>query len=511
MKKILTSNGKPISFIFKIKLLVLALVFTQCKNKVVELPPTQNFSQERISTLQSFVDQMMKNYPIPGLIVSMVHQDSVYYTSSGVKNSKNELLATSTPILVGAISEPLLADAVLKLANSGRIDLDDKVVKHLPYFTMGGNAYGKITIRNLLTHTSGIDHYNLMWDMPNFSPNATEVTTRSIATQHPKWDQPGTHVLRSPYNYDILADLVSKVTHKPFEDYIRDKVFAPLEMNNTRFYKVKNSAMPFVITDWLKYTYKQNNSYPYNREHGGSGGLHTSAQDLTKWMYQLLNQSQDINKQYFEVQFNTGDKSAVGYGWDVYNDGKHDIYTKGSQYGGFTQQIILIPSKKIGVVAVCNISGDFNPTNMVRDISQWLSTDNKIDVKIPVSIMMTKELARTGKIENSFKIYHKLKETHPGKYDFRVRILEQFGVNLLHRVNDKKNAIKAFEFCADQYPLSSGVYLNLAESFILNKDVKNAKIAIKKAQELSDDTGMRESSLAYLNEKIEIIEEKQVL
>jgi CubicO group peptidase (beta-lactamase class C family) len=509
MKNMLLSGGKS-TVLF---LLVISATFIQCKNKSLELPPAQNFSQDRISTLQSFVNQMMENYPIPGLAIGIIHQDSVYYTSAGIKNSKNERLTTSTPILGGSISEPVLADAVLKLANSGAINLDDKVVKYLSYFTMGGHSYEKITIRHLLTHTSGIDHYNIMWDLPNFSPDAPEITTRSIATQQPKWDQPGTHVLRSPYNYDILADLVSKVTNRPFEDYVRDEIFSPSGMKNTRFYKVKNTAMPFGISDWLKYTYKQNNAYPYNRENGGSGGLHTSAEDISTWMYQVLHQSSTTTaqnySQFFQSQFSTGNKSAIGLGLDIRNNGSSDVFSKGSQYGGFSQQMIMIPSKNIGVAVLSNISGDFNPSTIANDIANWLSGKEKLAIKIPISLVMAKELSRTGKIENAFKLYRDFKTAKPDKYDFSVQALELFGTNLLHRVNDKKNAIKAFEFCVNQYPASSSANLHLAEAYVLNKEVNNTKEAIKRALALKDDTGTRESFLIYLNEKIEIIEEKQ--
>lgn len=515
MKKIFISKGNPIASIFKTKLLAICLVFIQCKSDIKDLPPKQDFSQHKVSTIQQFVDEVLESYPIPGLALAIVHEDSVYYAAAGIKNNKNELLTINTPIHAGAISETLLANAVLKLANSKRINLDDRVVDHLPYFTMGGDNYKKITVRNLLTHTSGIDHYNMMWDMPNFDPNAPEITTRSIATQHPKWSEPGTHVLRSPYSYDILAYLVSKVTKKPFEDYVRDEIFLPLGMNDTRFFKVKNVAMPFGITDWLKYSYKQNNIYPYNRENGGSGGLHASIKDMAIWMYEVINQ--DYNSQslkteneFFQSQFKTGDQSSVGYGWDINKNEKNNIYSKGSQYGGFSHQIIVIPSKRIGVVALSNISGDFNPSSIARDIASWLNNNKPLEVKVPISIAMTKELSRTGRIEDSFKIYHQLKESPLNKYDFSVRTLEQFGNNLLHRVNDKKNAIKAFEFCVDEYPNSSTAYLHLAEAHVLNKDVINSKKAIQKAKALSDDTGIRESFLAFLNEKIEVIEEKQL-
>jgi CubicO group peptidase (beta-lactamase class C family) len=502
--------------------LVIMMLVTGCfcwcsctSSKATKLPVA--FAAARTQQLEGLIHYIQEEFPVPGMTVAMVYNDSVYSTALGISNANKSPFTVNTPFLAGSISEPMLATAILKLATEGKIDLDEPVTTYLPYFKMGGNSYKSITIKHLLTHTSGIPHYSIMWDAPNNDANAPEVTTRSIASQLPDF-APGSRVKRSPYNYDILADVISKVTGKPFDEYLKSTVFKGLNMLSSSFVKPAQTAMPFSVSNWLSYTMKQDTLYPYNRENGGSGGFHTTAKDMAGWMYNMLNYNtgnylgifhKNVYNQILSTQYKTGKHSAIGFGWDIIEENGEKVYIKGSQYGGFSNQIILIPSKKIGVAVTSNIAGDFNPANLTRTIAMWLSGSHLIEPKIPVSMAMGKEFARTGNIQDAFKLYTVLKYNQPQKYDVNAAALSQFGTNLLHRVNDKQNALKALQFCVAQYPKSAYAYLTLAEGYVFAKDAKNTRIAIDKAKKLRDDSGLKASYLNYLLNNLEILEEKK--
>jgi CubicO group peptidase (beta-lactamase class C family) len=481
---------------------------------------TRAFSAQRIDKLNAFLDTYQKNFGTPGIAVSIVSKDSVYQTALGQADGQGAPFTISTNFLAGSISEPMLAMAALKLADEGRIDLDEPVVNYLPYFKMGGKSYTKITVRHLLTHTSGIPHYNMMWDMPNNKANAPEVTTRSIATQQPDFAVPGSKVKRSPYNYDILADLISKVTGKPFEAYVSSHIFEPLNMGASSYLRPKATAQPFHTVDWLTYRIQQDTIYPYNRENGGSGGLHTNATDMSRWMYALLENATSLPskgtiapsllKEATSVQFKTKGNKAVGFGWEIDTNNGKQILTKGSRYGGFADQVILMPDDKIGVMVSSNISDpDLDPTALARLIAAWLNGKPLITPKVPVSMAMNQALARTGSINKAFNVFIEAKNSPATQYDISAAILSQFGMNLLHRVHDKQKALQAFQFCVQQYPRSAYAQMNLAEGYIFAKDAANTRKAIDAARSLPDDSGLKASYLAYLKENLEILEEKK--
>lgn len=509
------ANGR--NFLIKSTLVANCFCWYSCTPSATPKAPVP-FAAARTQKLENLIHNIREGFPVPGMAVAMVCNDSVYYTASGISNSNNAAFTVNTPFLAGSVSEPMLATAVLKLADEGKVDLDEPVISYLPYFKMGGNSYKSITIKHLLTHTSGIQHYNIMWDTPSYDANAPEVTTRSIASQLPDFTNPGSRVKRSPYNYDILADVISKVTGRPFEEYLRSTVFKGLNMPYSSFMKPAKTAMPFSVNNWLSYTVKQDTLYPYNRENGGSGGFHTTAKDLAGWLFKILNHGvanqpkfvdDDVYNKMLSTQFKTGKTSAIGFGWEIVENEGQKIYIKASLYGGFSNQVILIPGKKIGVAVTSNIAGDFNPANLTRNIALWLNGKHLAEPKIPVSIAMSKELARTGNIQEAFKLYTVLKQSQSQKYDVSAAALSQFGTNLLHRVNDKPKALQALQFCVRQYPASAHARLTLAEGYVFAKDAKNTRLAINQAKMLPDDSGLKASYINYLLNNLEILEEKK--
>ncbi|WP_041537019.1 serine hydrolase domain-containing protein [Pseudopedobacter saltans] len=489
-------------------LFLLYLSLSGCQNKSRE---PINFSSSRIHTLDSFANAIKELYNIPGLAFAIVHKDSVYSNTIGIKNNNGERLTINTPISMGHLSEPMLAFSVLKLAEFRKIDIKDKVIEYLPYFKMGGNGYEDITIKHLMTHTSGIDNYSLFYDTPSFEQNAPETTTRSIASQLPKWNLPEIQILRSPYNYDILADVISKVMGEPFENYIKKSVFTTLKMDSSYFYKTKKVARPFSTTDFLDYSYKQKDIYPYNRENGGSIGLHASVKDLSTWIHHILNQDNNtrlFGENFLKAQFLSTPTSGIGFGWDVYKDAKGiEVFTKSSEFGGFSSQLVLIPSKKIGTIIITNINSNFDPAKFSGLLASWLNNQTDLKAKAPIYITLGKKLKETGSMDSVFTCFQNLK-TKPEFYDFSEKAALQFGSNLLHQAKLVPQAIEFFTFCTKEYPTSSKTYLNLAEAYLFNKDIEKCRVNIAKANTLPDKSGDRLAFVKYLNERIEVIEEK---
>lgn len=493
---------------------------TSCKKQIPAKQPI-GFNTERVTELNNYLKAYAANLDIPGLAVAIVSKDSVYQTALGKSDDKGAPFTTKTKFLTGSISEPLLALSILQLADEGKISLDEPVITYLPYFKMGGNSYTKITVRNLLTHTSGLQHYDIMWDDPDFKDNAPEITTRSISSQLPEFTQPGSKVKRSPYNFDILADLICKVTGKPFEQYVASHILNGLNMKSSTFLRPKYTAMPFKTGNWLTYAVQQDTLYPYNRQNGGSGGLHSSAEDMGKWMFALLNQhtSGKPNKQPLStsvlqksmlMEFKTGKNKGVGFGWDIDTIKGSKMYVKGSKYGGFSNKVILLPGRQVGVVVSSNISDrDIDPAGLCETIAAWLNGKSLTTSKIPVSMAMSKVFAKTGSMEQAIATFQKAQNHDKILYDTSPAILSQFGINLLHRSHDKENALKAFKFCVQQYPRSAYAYLNLAEGYIFMKDAANSRKALEIARSLPDDSGLKASYQAYLKDNLEILEEKK--
>lgn len=477
---------------------VFVLTLFSCNNEQ-KTPIKHQFSSSRIKALNKYLNEVRMAYAIPGLSVGIIHQDSVFNRTIGIADEQQHQLDSLLPFSAGSISEPLVATAIMKLLDSGLIKLDDPVQQYLPYFKTADKINKKITIRHLLSHTSGIQHYPLLWDTPDTSVKALETTTRSISSQQLKFPFPGTRVVRSPYNYDILADLIGKVTRKPFEDYIDQYVFKKLGMKSSGFLKPAFTVQPFSRNNWLTFTSKPDRVYPYNRENSGSNGLHTTSADLSIWMEMLLNKGKTergafVNSatfaDFFSARYMTGKLSGITLGWELSKEDGQEIFTKTSNITNFQNQIVLIPEQEIGITFLSNSSAQPISAELIRNITNWLKGGRLPVVKIPVSLVMGKKFQESGSIDSAIHVYQTLKKTKNIQYDLSITALNSFGNILFKHVGNPSAALKLYEFSASVFPSSAEPYLNMADLYIKSKAYANAIIAIQKSKPLMNQTQM---------------------
>ena len=494
-------------------LLILALPWSGCKTNVS--PRSLTGEETTKESLDDFVFNVQHAYSIPGLAIGIVKDGATYYKTAGESQlPQRHSFTDSTIFFTGNLSELIVSTATMKLVESGKIQLDDPVVKHLSYFKTGGDRYHTITIRHLLTHTSGIAHHAATWDLPNEDENALELTTRSVASQEPEFKIPGSQVKRSPYNYDILADLISKVSGQSFEEYVKQAVFIPLGMDHSTFYlkdvPATRLALPHKIINWLTYAVAKEETYPYNREHAGSAGFHTSIKDITAWMSMVLQEGKiadksflrnDLYHELINVNYKTGDHYFVGLGWEIEKANDHFIFRKGHRMAGFSADIVLIPTQHTGVITVSNISADFNPDFINDQIVHYLQGEELNRPKIPIGIVMGRRFNATESLDSAFHLYKLLKQNQQ-LYNCSLEALSQVGVNFLYRLNNPAKAKEVFSFCIQEFPSSASAYLNLAEAELLTGDLKHATESLLKAKHLTADTPDVAARMSYLEEKL---------
>src|SRR5882724_891161 len=156
--------------------------------------------------------------------------------------AKKTPITPETKFRIGSVSKQFTAAAVLKLAEQGRLTLDDSLAKHFPDFAHRSG----VTVRHLLTHTSGLHSYT---DKPEFLSRVSKPIEPEKLIAWFQGDAPdfapgaGFHYNNSAYF--VLGEIVTKVSGKPLGDYLRETFFEPLEMKDTGIYV--NSAPPPVM------------------------------------------------------------------------------------------------------------------------------------------------------------------------------------------------------------------------------------------------------------------------
>lgn len=297
---------------------------------------------------------------IPGLAVAVVHDGAVIFSRAyGVRKlGKKEKLTPDHIFHFASVSKPFVATAIVQLVEKGELKLDDPVVKHLPYFRLADERYSDITIRQMLNHTAGMpDVEDYGWDKPQFDKGAAERYVRSLSSEKLLW-APGSDWQYSNIAFDVLGDLIAKVSGLSFEEYMRVNILEPIGMVNSSFiYPEIDKKLR--TTGHTGDPARVSSVYPYNRRHAPSSTLNSSVAEMTRWMLVNLNWGEldghrILSDESYDLLWTVTTDHEIGLGWFIYEEsGTWEVSHGGSDLG-FRSHIMLSPDDGIGIVMASN-------------------------------------------------------------------------------------------------------------------------------------------------------------
>ena len=333
----------------------------------------QDIKNRLDSQFEPFLDDYIKENKIPGIGIGIVSNGEIIYAKTfGLKNlDTKEPLSIHSLFHQASIAKVFVGTAIMQLVELGKINLDDRITQHLPYFTLGDIRYIDITIRQMVSHTSGMpDVMDYQWDNPSFDARALERNTKSLVDKKMIAD-PGELYRYSNIAFDVLGDLIAKVSGMTFEDYIRTKIFEPLKMSNTTLNKQEAQkdllSSPHVFDDNSDGP-KVSSIFPYNRMHAPSSTLLSNIEDMCRWILGNLNKGELEGKRIlktssYDTLWKLANESSkqVGISWFIGHLNKHQtIYHTGADIG-YHSYLLLIPEKKLGIIVCSNYEAPISP------------------------------------------------------------------------------------------------------------------------------------------------------
>lgn len=315
--------------------------------------------------LQAQIDTATKS-PVPGIAIAIVEGQRVVHAKAfGVTNIKTKKpLQVDHNFHIASISKTFAAAAIMQLVERGKVSLDEKLVSYLPYFSMADVHYKSITLRQILNHTSGMgDVENYEWDKAHSDEGAAERWTRSLANEK-LIAMPGSAYHYSNMAYDVLADVVAKVTGKSFEKYVKDHILLPLQMKKSSFLlsEIDSSrrtsphrGIPLMVSQ----------VYPYNRMHAASSTLNSNVIDLSHWIianlhggvYQGRRILSSDNIALMHTPSFTIDSTSnkhIGLSWFINSSQGVRVLRHDGADDGYASTLHFIPSHKFGFVILFN-------------------------------------------------------------------------------------------------------------------------------------------------------------
>jgi len=311
----------------------------------------------------SLVLAKMQAYQTPGVALGVVKDGKVLHAKGyGVANVATQEPVTERSIFhTASVSKLFTALAIMELVIEEKLSLDDKLTDLLKNLGYKDQKVETITIRQMLDHTSGLpDVWNYHWgraytddETLRFSIEQKRLRTNTT---------PGEKYKYSNLAYDILGVVVEEVSNKYFEDYIREKWLIPAGMNDSDFIYPKTPESLRTSPHNLKGNKAVvQEIYPYNREHGPSSTLNSSANDLSQWMIHFMKSLQNsANKEVYQSMLETSSSAneKMGLGFHLGDARGHKMILHYGGDKGYRSYLFMIPEKEMGFVLLVNC--DYN-------------------------------------------------------------------------------------------------------------------------------------------------------
>jgi D-alanyl-D-alanine carboxypeptidase len=257
---------------------------------------------------------------------------------------------------IGSISKQFTAAAILLLQEEGKLSLDDKVGKFVPNLTRAN----EVTIRQLLSHTSGYqDYWPQDYVMPMMLHPVTAEKILETWGRKPLDFEPGTKWQYSNTNYVIAGVIVEKISGEPLLQFLQQTIFAPLNMKSVADTD-KTKLGDTDPTGYLRYALGPPRPAP--REGSGwlfaAGELAMPVEDLAKWDISIINQKlmKPASYQEFETEvlLKNGLGTRYGLGVDVRSELGHRSLSHSGEVSGFTSDNLVFPDERVAVIVLTN-------------------------------------------------------------------------------------------------------------------------------------------------------------
>ncbi len=242
-----------------------------------------------MQVIDTYVTSQMQHLHIPGVTLGIVHKNQIVYTHGyGVADPSGRPMTAHTPFVLASISKSFTALAVMQLATQGKIDLDAPVQRYIPWFHVATpGASSQITIRHLLTHTSGLSPY-LGGIRPASPDESIEKFVRGMSTT--RLTAPvGKQFQYSNANYAVLGLVVQVVSGEAYGAYIQQHIFDPLVMHES--FTSQAEALKHGLTAGYQTFFGAvlPVNAPYHLDIQPAGYLISSAEDMTHYLLAQMN------------------------------------------------------------------------------------------------------------------------------------------------------------------------------------------------------------------------------
>ena len=325
--------------------------------------------------LDRYIQEQMQRKLIPGLSLAVIKDSvTIIEKSYGFANLEHSAPATSDTVYeIASITKGFTAAAIVLLVAAGKLSLDESLARFRPDLADDWQA---VTVRRLLTHTSGVSQWELDWNRDDLTIEAID----QAVFERPLRFEPGTAFEYTDTNYNMLGMIIHQLTGAPYDAFLQERIFQPLGMSATRHNDVRaivpNRAEGY---DWeheqlrkaFRIEWNNINRSPTVPANAANGGLLSSLRDQIKWdaaltSRQILSQRQQ-DELWSPLVLNNGLPVPYEHDWHVKSLRGHPFIEFGGGIMGFTTCLARFVDDYLTVIILTN--QDSQPWDMCKNVA----------------------------------------------------------------------------------------------------------------------------------------------
>ncbi len=388
---------------------------------LARLAPHASAQDEPASELREKVDALFAEWDkttSPGCALGVIQNgEFIYRRGYGMANLEHGVPLSSRSVLyIASTSKQFVAASIILAAEQGHLSLDDDIRKHVPELPDYGTT---ITIRHLLNHTSGLRDYLTLWSLAGeefADVHEPEEALALIARQKQLNVAPGSEYLYSNSGFFLLSIIIERATGQTLRQFAHDHIFAPLGMTHTHFHDDRTHISRDRAIGHFRRDDGTIGVYVSNFDLVGSGGLHTSIDDLLLW-----------DRNFYENKLGNGSLLPELHRRGILTNGDTIDYASGLSIGkyrgfatvshggspqGYRTELLRFPDRQLSVIVLCNLD-EISPTRLAREaadiflsrgnsLAQADSDEGAVDVDATVEFVTISE-ARLDSLAGDFR------------------------------------------------------------------------------------------------------------
>jgi CubicO group peptidase (beta-lactamase class C family) len=437
-------------------------------------------SSDHAAEIDTLMGMLYERGQFNGSILVAKQNKIVYRKAFGKANFQTGADFTpDTPSNIGSVTKQITAMSIMILADRKKLSYDDLVSKYIPEFSDSAH-FSKVTLRHLLTHTSGMPDYgDLAIDDSGLDQKELIV---ALLKKENTLAEPGLRYRYSNPGYVLLAIVVERVSGKRFADFLKQEIFTPVGMTSTFVYDSSGRKPALAALGYDQFG-ETDDGAPTAIP--GDGGLYSTVDDLFKWDQSLytdkLVRQPTLSEAFTPGKVQEG-TTIYGFGWNVVEEGGNKyLWHQGSQ-AGFRAFIERGLTERVTVIMLTN-KGNSKRQEINAAIQNILAGKPYILPKQSGAEKLYKVIHDSG-IQSALQTYDVLKNAKNADYDLGESELNTLGYQLLYGDKRLTDSIAIFKLNTREHPMSSNAFDSLGEAYWRNGNKDLAVISYQTAVKL---------------------------